>query len=262
METVLNEFNVSKKLEKYENFLDYHFEDRVDACIFESLFEYSLIRNPKNNQVITAKNFNTYNNPDFQFSISYIHQADVRYELEQVDNDFFTFTGRSLKQLNKEIEDNHLANFVSAIQAYNGSFDSLFIYNSLSEIDLISEIENNIIRYKLPVEFQNMEFSMENSTEIRISEFINLFTNIRNLHSFKVNICKDIDKIIKKSNSLLDKLKYADGVIQKADVTADMFAILDLKIIPLLDKIAPAGYKFGYDNCIIHKNLGFYKKNT
>jgi hypothetical protein len=104
------------------------YTDRMDVSIEISLFEYGIIRNPQNNEVLFY-NGNPEPLDDHRISLRHteISLADVRgYLIDESSKGFFSYIGSSLEKELAELDNNYLAGLIHSINMYDGYFRELY----------------------------------------------------------------------------------------------------------------------------------------
>ena len=112
------------------------FSDRMDVDLKISLYEYSIIRNPKTDKCIICTNVSELDdNISFgdiidkdkaikpNIKVQFISFSDVKEQLESASNGYFDFIGSDKKQELKDLNNNFLTHHIFSLWQYNGSFE-------------------------------------------------------------------------------------------------------------------------------------------
>ena len=103
------------------------YTDRVDVTMEISLFEYGIIRNPKDDSCIFC-NFFCNEEPDddheIQLNHTWVSLANVKdYLIDESSKGFFSYIGSDLKTELERLDNNNLAHIICSINAYDGWFN-------------------------------------------------------------------------------------------------------------------------------------------
>jgi len=106
------------------------FTDKMDVSTKISLYEYKIIRNPKNNKCVICTN--TYeldcsfgdilNDIKPKFRVEYIDFDEVKEALEEVVGGYFDFIGSTREEELKNLDNNYLTYHVFSLDQWDGSF--------------------------------------------------------------------------------------------------------------------------------------------
>ena len=108
--------------ERKPDYKEEDYTDRVDDNFDISLFEYGIVRNPKDNSVIFGEKPNGDTGLYEDYSFATISYEDVKKAIEEMKDDFFDFIDTPKEDLLKEIEPEHLAYYIMCMNQYNGKF--------------------------------------------------------------------------------------------------------------------------------------------
>ena len=103
------------------------YTDRVDVTIEISLFEYGILRNPKDDSCI-FNNYLTNEEPDddkeIELNHTWVSLADVRgYLIDESSKGFFDYIGSDLETELERLDNNWLAPIINSINSYDGWFN-------------------------------------------------------------------------------------------------------------------------------------------
>lgn len=109
--------------DEYDNYTD-----RVDVTIEISLFEYGILRDPKDDACIFC-NFLCNEEPDddeeIQLNHTWVSLADVRgYLIDESSKGFFDYIGSDLETELERLDNDHLAPIINSINSYDGWFNN------------------------------------------------------------------------------------------------------------------------------------------
>jgi hypothetical protein len=108
---------------------DYNaYTDTVDADLTISLFEYTVIRNPKTNECLFCSLYTNEEPDDDQLvnlkSID-VSLEDVRnYLIDESSKGYFSYIGSDLKTELERLDNNHLALSILSIDQWDGWFNT------------------------------------------------------------------------------------------------------------------------------------------
>jgi len=132
-EKVLTE---EEKIEKLIEILDDKgYTDGTDVDTETALFEYGLIRNPKDDHVIYAL---VVDEEAKGFDTGWVSLDDAREYLEDVEEDFYSFIGSSKEEELKWLSNENVSSTINSANMYNGYFSGTLIYRK--DIDDIIEM--------------------------------------------------------------------------------------------------------------------------
>ena len=107
------------------------FTDKVDVDTNTSLYEYGFIRNPKTNKCVVCTNLHEL---DVSFGdlmedsirpkvrVFYLGYDAVKEVLEEAEDGYFDFIGSGKEKELEYLNNEHLANTITSLEAYNGAF--------------------------------------------------------------------------------------------------------------------------------------------
>jgi hypothetical protein len=99
-----------------ELFKDY--TDRIDSSARESLIEYGIIRNPKNNQTIF---FNQdLKNP--KFCVHHYDFSDVLSELQRISYGYFKCMDSTLEKEEERLNNDYITDHIHCMDMYSSDF--------------------------------------------------------------------------------------------------------------------------------------------
>ena len=100
--------------------------DRIDVTFDIALYEYGIVRNPKNNDTVfcltTTNDFLDDDDDDHEYSNYDISFDDVLDALKEAGKGYFSFIGSDLDTELKALDNNHLAIHIYSLNQYNGCF--------------------------------------------------------------------------------------------------------------------------------------------
>ncbi len=106
------------------------YSDRMDVNMRISLYEYSLIRNPKTDKVIICTNCceleaNFRNDLQTKPNIktAFISLQDVKEALEEQGKGYFDFIGSDKKTELANLNNDYLTHHIYSMEQYNGWFE-------------------------------------------------------------------------------------------------------------------------------------------
>ena len=108
-----------------------NFTDRMDADIKTALYEYRIIRNPKNDKCIICINAHElemdHKDPSGttvkpNVIVEYISIDDVEEELEEANDGYFKFIGSTRKKELDELDNDYLTYHIFSLWQWNGAF--------------------------------------------------------------------------------------------------------------------------------------------
>jgi len=109
--------------DEYDNYTD-----RVDVTIEISLFEYGILRDPKDDACIFC-NFLCNEEPDddheIQLNHTWVSLTDVRdYLIDESSKGFFDYIGSDLETELDNLDNDNLAFIINSINSYDGWFNN------------------------------------------------------------------------------------------------------------------------------------------
>lgn len=107
------------------------YKDRTDIDLKTSLYEYSIIRDPKTDKCIICSNTHQLNpdcgrlNPSSTkpiIKVVYISFEDVKEALEEVHEGYFDFIGSTRREELKRLTNDYLTHSITSLNSWDGSF--------------------------------------------------------------------------------------------------------------------------------------------
>ena len=95
------------------------FTDRVDADFDTSLYEYGVVRNPKNDMTLIGRNPGD-DGLYTDYAVMYISIEDVKEVLEEMEEGFYSFIGEPKEEVLARLSNDLLAINIMDINMYNG----------------------------------------------------------------------------------------------------------------------------------------------
>lgn len=127
--------------ERNPDYKEEDYTDRVDANFDISLFEYGIVRNPKDNSVIFGESPNGDTGLYEDYSFGTISYEDVKDAIEEMEDGFFEFIDTPKEELLKEITPNYLAYYIMSMNHYNGKFHESIAFKKTNK-KVIKEAED------------------------------------------------------------------------------------------------------------------------
>ena len=98
------------------------YTDRVDVTFIVSLFEYGIVRNPKNDKTIIGVKIDDAGNFT-NFKWTYISLADIKeYLQEHAKDGYYSFIGSDKETELSNLSNDNLAIHIQSINSYDGWF--------------------------------------------------------------------------------------------------------------------------------------------
>jgi hypothetical protein len=101
-----------------------NYTDRMDEDIETSLYEYRIIRNPKNDKCVICINAHemddTLSKPNV--IVEYISIDDVEEELKEANDGYFKFIDSKREIELAELDNNYLTHHIFSLWQWNGAF--------------------------------------------------------------------------------------------------------------------------------------------
>lgn len=127
-------FDESKKKrnesDEVDSIHEEEFTDRVDANFDISLYDYGVVRNPKNNMTLIGRKPNDEGGYS-DYTVMYISFDDVKDVLEDMDDSFFRSIDEDKETVLKNLNNENLAQYIMDINFENGYWsDQAYYYES------------------------------------------------------------------------------------------------------------------------------------
>ena len=122
---------LSRRFESHDDINEDEFTDRVDADFDISLYDYGVVRNPKNDMTLIGRkpgDDGSYTD----YTVMYISFDDVKDVIENTMEDgFFDYIGETKEEVLSNLDNDTLAIYIQSINSYNGWWsDQTYYYES------------------------------------------------------------------------------------------------------------------------------------
>ena len=107
------------------------FTDRVDANFNTSLYEYGVVRNPKNDMTLIGNK--PVDGEYTDYTVFYISLNDVKEVLSDMEEGFFDYIDEDKEEVLSNLDNENLARYIQSINSYNGWWSDQAYYSEISD---------------------------------------------------------------------------------------------------------------------------------